>query len=212
MTDDSTPARPEEETEPAQPEEDVNPPAAEPGPAPAAEDAEPARAEPAQPEEAAAAPEPPAAEAQPAADPAAERDEFRDLLLRKQAEFDNYKKRVERDRARANRQAERTLIAALLPLLDDFERALGTAAEGSGGDAWRAGMELIQRELLEILRKRGVTRIDTAGARFDPNLHEAVAYQASEGRGDGEVIDEVRGGYLFGEELLRAAMVRVARA
>lgn len=206
MTDDSTPARPEEAAEPAQPEEDVNPPAAEPGPAPAAADAEPA-----QPEEAAEA-EPSAAETEAAADPAAERDEFRDLLLRKQAEFDNYKKRVERDRARANRQAERTLIAALLPLLDDFERALGTAAEGSGGDAWRAGMELIQRELLEILRKRGVTRIDTAGARFDPNLHEAVAYQASEGRGDGEVIDEVRGGYLFGEELLRAAMVRVARA
>ena len=206
MTDDSNPARPEEETEPAQTEEDVNPPAAEPGPAPAAEDAGAAR-----PEEAAEA-EPAAAEAEPAADPAAERDEFRDLLLRKQAEFDNYKKRVERDRARANRQAERTLIVALLPLLDDFERALGAAAEGSGGDAWRAGMELIHRELLEILRKRGVTRIDTAGARFDPNLHEAVAYQAAEGRGDGEVIDEVRGGYRFGEELLRAAMVRVARA
>ena len=206
MTDDSNPARPEEETEPAQTEEDVNPPAAEPGPGPAPEDARAAR-----PEEAAEA-EPAAAEAEPAADPAAERDEFRDLLLRKQAEFDNYKKRVERDRARANRQAERTLIVALLPLLDDFERALGAAAEGSGGDAWRAGMELIHRELLEILRKRGVTRIDTAGARFDPNLHEAVAYQAAEGRGDGEVIDEVRGGYRFGEELLRAAMVRVARA
>lgn len=184
----------------------MNPPAAEPGPAPAAEDAGAAR-----PEEAAEA-EPAAAEAEPVADPAAERDEFRDLLLRKQAEFDNYKKRVERDRARANRQAERTLIVALLPLLDDFERALGAAAGGSGGDAWRAGMELIHRELLEILRKRGVTRIDTAGARFDPNLHEAVAYQAAEGRGDGEVIDEVRGGYRFGEELLRAAMVRVARA
>ena len=191
----------------------MNPSAAEPGPAPAAEDAGAARPEEAAgAEPAAAEPEPSAIEAEPAADPAAERDEFRDLLLRKQAEFDNYKKRVERDRARANRQAERTLIVALLPLLDDFERALGAAAEGSGGDAWRAGMELIHRELLEILRKRGVTRIDTAGARFDPNLHEAVAYQAAEGRGDGEVIDEVRGGYRFGEELLRAAMVRVARA
>ena len=206
MTDHSNPARPEEDAEPAQPEEDVNPPAAEPETAPAAEDTEPV-----QPEEAAEA-EPAAAEAEPAADPAAERDEFRDLLLRKQAEFDNYKKRVERDRARANRQAERTLIVALLPLLDDFERALGAAAEGSGGEAWRAGMELIHRELLEILRKRGVTPIDTAGARFDPNLHEAVAYQTCEGRGDGEVIDELRRGYRFGDELLRAAMVRVAKA
>ena len=206
MTDHSNPARPEEDAEPAQPEEDVNPPAAEPEAAPATEDTEPV-----QPEEAAEA-EPAAAEAEPAADPAAERDEFRDLLLRKQAEFDNYKKRVERDRARANRQAERTLIVALLPLLDDFERALGAAAEGSGGEAWRAGMELIHRELLEILRKRGVTPIDTAGARFDPNLHEAVAYQTCEGRGDGEVIDELRRGYRFGDELLRAAMVRVAKA
>ena len=205
MTDDPNPARPEEDAEPAQPEEDVNPLAAEPE-APAEEDAGSER-----PEEAAEA-EPAAAEAEPAADPAAERDEFRDLLLRKQAEFDNYKKRVERDRARANRQAERTLIVALLPLLDDFERALGAAAEGSGGEAWRAGMELIHRELLEILRKRGVTPIDTAGARFDPNLHEAVAYEASAGRGDGEVIDELRRGYRFGEELLRAAMVRVAKA
>lgn len=205
MTDHSNPARPEEDAEPAQPEEDVNPPAAEPEAAPAAEDA--GRV---QPEEAEA--EPPAVEAEPAADPAVERDEFRDLLLRKQAEFDNYKKRVERDRARANRQAERTLIVALLPLLDDFERALGAAAEGSGGEAWRAGMELIHRELLEILRKRGVTPIDTAGARFDPNLHEAVAYQTCEGRGDGEVIDELRRGYRFGDELLRAAMVRVAKA
>lgn len=205
MTDDPNPARPEEDAEPAQPEEDVNPLAAEPE-APAEEDAGSER-----PEEAAEA-EPAAAEAEPAADPAAERDEFRDLLLRKQAEFDNYKKRVERDRARANRQAERTLIVALLPLLDDFERALGAAAGGSGGEAWRAGMELIHRELLEILRKRGVTPIDTAGARFDPNLHEAVAYQTCEGRGDGEVIDELRRGYRFGEELLRAAMVRVAKA
>lgn len=207
MTDHSNPARPEEDAEPAQPEEDVNPPAAEPEAQPAEEDAGSDR-----PEEAEAEAEPSAAEAEPAADPAAERDEFRDLLLRKQAEFDNYKKRVERDRARANRQAERTLIVALLPLLDDFERALGAAAEGSGGEAWRAGMELIHRELLEILRKRGVTPIDTAGARFDPNLHEAVAYQTCEGRGDGEVIDELRRGYRFGDELLRAAMVRVAKA
>ena len=103
-------------------------------------------------------------------------------------------------------------MVALLPLLDDFERALGAPAEGSGADAYRAGIELIHRQLLEILRKRGVTPIDTVGARFDPNLHEAVAYQASEGHDDGDVIDELRRGYLFDEELLRAAMVRVAKA
>ena len=209
MTDDVNLAQPEEDAPPAQPEADAEPAQPERDPSPALLEAD---AEPAQPEDIPADPEPPADESAAGPDPAVERDEFRDLLLRKQAEFDNYKKRVERDREKANRRAERTLILALLPLLDDFERALGASAEGSGTDAYRAGIELIHRQLLEILRKRGVTPIDTAGARFDPNLHEAVACQASEGHDDGDVIDEVRRGYLFDEELLRAAMVRVAKA
>lgn len=219
MTDDVNPAQPEEEdAAPARPAQDANPAELEEDAdqtAPA-EDADRPRTadgpEPAQPGDASQDAAPPAAAPEPAPDPAAERDEYRDLLLRKQAEFDNYKKRVERDRAKANRQAERSLIAALLPLLDDFERALDAPLEGSGADAYRAGVELMHRQLLDVLRKRGVTPIDTAGARFDPNLHEAVAYQTSPGRAEGDVIDELRRGYLLGEELLRAAMVRVARA
>ena len=208
MTDDVNLAQPEEDTTPAPPEADAQPPQPERDTSPAAPEAD---AGPAQREDAADDAAPPAVGSEPVPDPAAERDEFRDLLLRKQAEFDNYKKRVERDRARANRQAEKTLIMALLPLLDDFERALGTPVEASGADAYRAGVEIIHRQLLDILRKRGVTPIDTSGARFDPELHEAVAYQASEGHGDGDIIDEVRRGYRFDEELLRAAMVRVAK-
>lgn len=218
MTDDVNPAQPEEDADRARPAQDANPaeleedadqaaPAEAADRLRAADDPEPAQSGDASPDAA-----PPGAAPEPAPDPAAERDEYRDLLLRKQAEFDNYKKRVERDRAKANRQAERSLIAALLPLLDDFERALDAPLEGSGADAYRAGVELMHRQLLDVLRKRGVTPIDTAGARFDPNLHEAVAYQASPGRAEGDVIDELRRGYLLGEELLRAAMVRVARA
>ncbi len=207
MTDDVNLAQPDEGANLAQPDEGANLAQPEDATSPAQPEA---GVSPAQPEGVPAGPAPPAAEAEP--DPAAERDEYRDLLLRKQAEFDNYKKRVERDRAKANRLAERALIMALLPLLDDFERALGAAVETRGADAYRAGIEIIHRQLLEILRKRGVTPIDTTGARFDPNLHEAVAYQAAEGHEDGDVIDEVRRGYRFDEELLRAAMVRVARA
>lgn len=218
MTDDVNPAQPEEDADRARPAQDANPaeleedadqaaPAEDADQARPADDPEPAQSGDASPDAA-----PPDAAPEPAPDPAAERDEYRDLLLRKQAEFDNYKKRVERDRAKANRQAERSLIAALLPLLDDFERALDAPLEGSGADAYRAGVELMHRQLLDVLRKRGVTPIDTAGARFDPNLHEAVAYQASPGHAEGDVIDELRRGYLLGEELLRAAMVRVARA
>ena len=187
----ANPAQPERHASPAQFEDDANPE---------------------QPEDAPADREPSAAGPEPAPDPAAERDEYRDLLLRKQAEFDNYKKRIERDRAKANRQAEKALIMALLPLLDDFERALGTPAGASDSGAYRAGVELIHRRLLDVLRRRGVAPIDTAGARFDPNLHEAVAYQTSQGHADGDVVDEVRRGYLLDEELLRAAMVRVAKA
>ncbi len=204
MTDDASPAQPEEDAYPAQTDENANP--AQTDEEEPAADASRARTD----EEPAADPDPPADG--PAPDLEAERDEYRDLLLRKQAEFDNYKKRVERDRAEANRQAERMLIVALLPLLDDFERALETPAEAGGVEAYRAGIELIHRQLIETLRKRGVTSIDTAGARFDPELHEAVAYQASEGHEDGDVIDELRRGYRFHEKLLRAAMVRVAKA
>ena len=204
MTDDVNPAQPEQDANPAQTDENADP--AQTDEERPAEEASPAQAD----EEPAAEPVLPAAG--PVPDPVAERDEYRDLLLRKQAEFDNFKKRVERDRAEANRQAERILIVALLPLLDDFERALGASTDAGAVEAFRAGIELIHRQLLEILRKRGVTSIDTAGARFDPNLHEAVAYQASEGREDGDVIDELRRGYLFHEKLLRAAMVRVAKA
>ena len=204
MTDDVNPAQPEQDANPAQTDENADP--AQTDEERPAEEASPAQAD----EEPAAEPVLPAAG--PVPDPVAERDEYRDLLLRKQAEFDNFKKRVERDRAEANRQAERILIVALLPLLDDFERALGASTDAGAVEAFRAGIELIHRQLLEILRKRGVTSIDTVGTRFDPNLHEAVAYQASEGREDGDVIDELRRGYLFHEKLLRAAMVRVAKA
>jgi molecular chaperone GrpE len=218
MTDDVNLAQPEAGASPGQPESAANPEQPEEDSSPAQFDEDSSRpqsAEDAGPGQAGAVPidtAPSAAEPEPVPDPAAERDEYRDLLLRKQAEFDNFKKRVERDRAKANRQAEKMLIEALLPLLDDFERALGASAESSGVEAYRAGIELIHRQLLEILRKRGVTPMETAGARFDPNLHEAVAYQTSEGCEDGDVIDELRRGYLFDEELLRAAMVRVAKA
>lgn len=218
MTDDVNLAQPEAGASPGQPESAANPeqPEEDSNPAQFDEDSSrPQSARDAGPGQVGAVPidtAPSAAEPEPVPDPAAERDEYRDLLLRKQAEFDNYKKRVERDRAKANREAEKTLIVALLPLLDDFERALGAPVESGGAEAYRAGIELIHRQLLEILRKRGVTPIETAGVRFDPELHEAVAYQPSEGHEDGDVIDELRRGYRFDEKLLRAAMVRVAKA
>jgi len=140
-----------------------------------------------------------------------ERDEQRDQLLRTAAEFDNYRKRVERERREMGEQAARTLLAALLPVLDDFERAL-RADVGEDPDGYRRGVELIHRQLVTLLASRGVKPIEAVGVRFDPRFHEAVLHVESPGHENGEVIEELRRGYTMGERLLRPALVKVAKA
>ena len=140
-----------------------------------------------------------------------ERDEFKDLLLRKTAEFDNYRKRVDRDRQALSDSITAGVLEELLPLLDDLERALKVDPGTEGTDAYRRGVELIHRQLLEIIRKRGVTAIEALGADFDPHFHQAVAHEPAEGRRDGEVIEEFRRGYMLGDRLLRPSMVKVAQ-
>ena len=157
-----------------------------------------------------AEPSPPTAEELSAV--AGERDEFRDLLLRKTAEFDNYRKRVDRDRQAADQAAAADLIGELLPLLDDLERALAAEADSDVAVAYRTGVELIHKQLMDLLARRGVSPLDTAGQQFDPHLHEAVAHEESADHAAGEIIGELRRGYVIGTRLLRAAMVRVAKA
>jgi molecular chaperone GrpE len=140
-----------------------------------------------------------------------ERDEYRDLLLRKTAEFDNYRKRIDRERQSTAEAAAADLLADLLPLVDDLERALGVEATGASADAYRRGVELIHRQLLDTLRKRNVRAIDALGADFDPHFHQAVSYEPAEGRREGEVIEEFRRGYMLGDRLLRPSMVKVAK-
>ena len=163
------------------------------------------------PAEPAPAPEQPPAPEEPSA-AARERDEFRDLLLRKTAEFDNYRKRVDRERQAADQAAAADLISELLPLIDDLERALAAEADAGAVEAYRAGVELIRRQLLDVLARRGVAPLDTAGQQFDPHFHEAVAHEESADHDAGQIIDEVRRGYVMGARLLRPAMVRVARS
>ena len=140
-----------------------------------------------------------------------QRDDYYDRLLRKTAEFDNYRKRVERDRQSMAESAAADLMRDLLPLVDDLERALKADAGGEGAEAYRRGVELIHRQLLEILRRRGVTPIEALGADFDPHVHQAVSYEPAQGRRDGEVIEEFARGYRLGERLLRPTMVKVAK-
>jgi len=140
-----------------------------------------------------------------------ERDDYRDRWMRKSAEFDNYRKRIERERREQADQAVVDLLQELLLVVDDFDRAL-TVDDGDGDPAYRKGVELIHGKLHDILRKYGVRPIDALGADFDPNIHQAVMHESSPDHRDGEVIGELRKGYMLGDKLLRPAMVKVAKA
>lgn len=140
-----------------------------------------------------------------------EKDALQDRLLRTAAEFDNYRKRVDRDRRDQAEAATADAIADLLPIIDDLERALKAPASGDV-DAFRKGIELIHQQMLELLRKRGVKPIDAVGADFDPRYHQAIVQESSPDHREGEVMEEFARGYMLGDRLLRPAMVKVAKA
>jgi molecular chaperone GrpE len=140
-----------------------------------------------------------------------ERDDYYDRWLRKTAEFDNYRRRIERERREQADQAVTNLLQELLLVVDDFDRAL-TQDAGERSEAYQKGVELIHVKLNDVLKKYGVRPIEALGADFDPNLHQAVIHEASPDHREGEVIGELRRGYMIGDRLLRPAMVKVAKA
>ncbi len=140
-----------------------------------------------------------------------ERDDLYDRLLRKTAEFDNYRKRIERERREQADQAIVDLLQDLLLVVDDFDLALNVEA-GASAKSYRKGVELIHAKLQDLLRKQGVRGFEALGADFDPNVHQAVAHEVSPEHREGEVIGELRRGYMLGDRLLRPAMVKVAKA
>jgi len=140
-----------------------------------------------------------------------ERDDYKDRWVRKSAEFDNYRRRIERERREQADQAVVDLLQDLLLVVDDFDRALEVDA-GEGGAAYRKGVELIHGKLHDLLRRQGLKPIDSLGADFDPNIHQAVMHELSPEHREGEVIGELRKGYTMNDRLLRPAMVKVAKA
>ncbi len=140
------------------------------------------------------------------------RDEFEDRWLRQSAEFDNYRKRVERERRELAEYATADVLLEVLPILDDLERALAAteAADDPALDSYRQGLALIHRQFTDVLRKRHVVAVEALGADFDPNVHQAVGQEPSDSHRDGEVIEELRRGYRLGDRLLRPSMVKVA--
>lgn len=134
--------------------------------------------------------------------------EYRDSWLRSQAEFQNYRKRIERDSELTYVSMKGDIVKKILPVLDDLERALQNR---SAGDAWASGIELVARKFQNILESEGVKKMEALGVEFDPNFHEAISHEPADGAQSGHVIGVVQNGYMVGERVIRPALVRVAQ-
>jgi len=138
----------------------------------------------------------------------AEKQELTNTLIRRQADFENYRKRVERERHADRHRGVELFVEQLLPVLDAFDRAL--VHDGTVSDEYRKGFELIRRQLWDVISKQGVKRIEAVGKEFDPHLHHAIERVETEEHAEGTVIGELQPGYMFHDRVLRPAMVRVA--
>ncbi|HEY0456399.1 MAG TPA: nucleotide exchange factor GrpE [Verrucomicrobiae bacterium] len=145
---------------------------------------------------------------------AAKAREHWEQLLRTAADFENYKKRANRERLDATRFANESLLLKLLPVLDNFEKALEAAAspQGASVQSLQTGVNMIYQQLKSTLLDTGLEEIDATNQKFDPNLHEALSEQESSQVPDGQVLQQVRKGYKLRDRLLRPAGVIVAKA
>lgn len=134
--------------------------------------------------------------------------EYKDSWLRSQADFQNYKKRLERDNEMMYVSMKGDIIKKVLPILDDLERALQNRR---ADDPWANGIELVVRKFENILESEGVKKIEALGAEFDPKFHEAISHEPADGAQSGSVIGVAQNGYMLGERVIRPALVRVAQ-
>jgi molecular chaperone GrpE len=134
--------------------------------------------------------------------------EYKDNWLRSQAEFQNYRKRVDRDSELTYLSLKGDILKKVLPVLDDLERALQNR---SADDPWANGIELVARKFQNILESEGLKKIEAVGVEFDPNFHEAISNEPADGVQSGHVIGVVQNGYMLGERVIRPALVRVAQ-
>jgi len=137
-----------------------------------------------------------------------EKKQLKDQLLRKQAELENFRKRSEREKDDFRQYAVSETLKALLPILDNFDRALKT---DGAGDEYRKGVELIHQQLSSTLQKLGLKAVEAKGQPFNPREHEAVATVETDEVPDHHVVEEMQRGYFFKDKLLRPAMVKVAK-
>jgi molecular chaperone GrpE len=139
----------------------------------------------------------------------AEKEELKNTLLRRQADFENYRKRVEKERHQERHRGAEIIIEQILPVLDAIDRALNTT-QGGTAEEYRKGFELVRRQLWDTLSKQGLTKIESVGTQFNPHLHHAIEMVETTEYADGVVVGELQPGYIFHERVLRPAMVRIA--
>jgi molecular chaperone GrpE len=163
-----------------------------------------------------AAPKPGASGSAPSPEPTedetlqADLDRFRDLALRSQADFENYKKRATREKEEAIKYANSSLLERLIPIVDNFELGLEAArGEGENSPVF-SGMSMVLRQLMDFLTEHGLQPIDATGQKFDPNLHEAIAHEPGKKFPEGVVIRQTRRGYRMKDRLLRPSSVVVS--
>ncbi|HEY0701880.1 MAG TPA: nucleotide exchange factor GrpE [Candidatus Acidoferrales bacterium] len=139
----------------------------------------------------------------------AEKQEMMNTLVRRQADFENFKKRVEKEKHQDRQRGIEVMIEQMLPVLDAFDRALAGPVAGGNAD-YRKGFEMIRAQMWNGLAKQGLMRIDTEGKEFDPNLHHAIESVPGTEHAEGIVVGEMQPGYVFNGRVLRPAMVRVS--
>jgi molecular chaperone GrpE len=140
-----------------------------------------------------------------------ERDQLQDQLLRTMADFQNFRKRQEDLRRQLEQFATERLVAALLPVLDNFERALASFDTGATTESIVGGLRAVDRQFRQVLESQNVTRIPAVGQQFDPAFHEALVMETSDEHEENTVIGELEPGYRMGEKVIRPARVRVAK-
>ncbi len=137
-------------------------------------------------------------------------EELQDKLTRRMAEFDNFRKRTEKEKSQMYSMGARDVLEKMLDVLDNFERGFSAVEEEDQDDACVQGMQMVYKQMLEVLDKLGVTPIEAVGKPFDPNYHNAVMHEENEEAGENEVVEEFQKGYMYHDDVIRHSMVKVA--
>ena len=136
--------------------------------------------------------------------------ELTDKVKRQMAEFDNFRKRTEKEKSQMYDMGAKTIVEKILPVIDNFERGLAAVPEDNKEDAFVVGMDKIYRQMLTVLEEAGVKPIEAVGAEFDPNFHNAVMHVEDETLGENVVAEELQKGYMYRDTVVRHSMVKVA--